>query len=244
MTNIYGRLEKNIFQGSIDNKIVIFKKVIRGFMKPNELIQKIRDEYKKARHPIIKSGRIKRGTNRTISSIAEDIFAAFIETRIPKDREIWIDPQITVRALNNKSGKRALLFRPDVCVYNPKKRILEKIFDLKMDVGYNRLEFVKQAGRNSLLLKKIVKHSGYCKLSGCDFKFLPGLECNFIVISDGNIKEGSYEAIEAYFNKNKHLRLFTLVKGHLNHVENGFSIRVEDFKRLDHELKCNIVRRN
>ncbi len=207
-------------------------------MSPQNFIFQIRKAYIKAGRPVIKSVRIKRGTNHTISSIAEDIFAKYVEDKISKTREVWVDPQITVKSLKNGSGKRALLFRPDVCVYNPKERVIEKIFDLKMDLGYKRKEFVKQARKNAVLLNRITQRKAKCKLNGgYDLTFLPGLECNFIVISDRNISKSDYKKVESYFRKTKREKLFTLIKGHLNHIEKGFEIRKNDFKRLDYEIE-------
>ena len=129
-------------------------------MTKEKFVWYIREEYLKARKTVIKDSKIIRGTSHSISSLSEDIFGKYISDLISSDYEIWIDPQISVKDISNSSGKRIKIFRPDVCVYNKLKKRIELIFDLKMDLGYKRNEFIEFVKKRSLELILIKRKDG------------------------------------------------------------------------------------
>ena len=205
-------------------------------MRPEKFLTKIRAAYVKARNPVLPSKHIKRGTSRSISSVAEDLFASYLESMIPRDYEIWIDPQITINNLKNKSGKRSLLFRPDICIINCKTNRIEMIFDIKMDLGYKRNNFISQVKVRIGELNNIVKHTARCSLKDDELKFSNKLKWNYVVMSAGNITPEQYDKVETWFTNTEKATLFTLSRGeHLNTYSDNFELRVnsDDFKRID-----------
>jgi hypothetical protein len=208
-------------------------------VRPEEFLARLHKEYLKASDPIIPSKQIKRGTSHTISSIAEDVFASYLEPKIHRHYEIWIDPQISIDNLKNKSGKRSLLFRPDICIINCKTNRIEMIFDLKMDLGYKRNEFISQVKVRVAELNKIVKHTAKCFLKkDCKLKFSKKLKWNYVVISEGNISPVQYRKVEEWFENTRKANLFTLSKGkgkNLRTKMNDFkpSTNSNDFQRIN-----------
>lgn len=170
-------------------------------MKINELINKIRDEYLKAKNPIIPSPQITRGTSHTISSYAEDIFAKFIADHCNKQFSVWIDPQISIKTLSNASGKRKLLFRPDICVVNNNTNCIQMIFDLKMDLGYKRNSFIKEVETKKNELEIIRRHEASCSLKkDSKLTFSNKISWNYIILSSGNISGIQMQTILKTFN--------------------------------------------
>lgn len=211
-------------------------------MKPKDLVSNIRQAYIKARNPIVDQSNIKRGTSRTISSITEDLVAEYVASKINKKFEVWVDPQIIVKDLKNSSGKKSLLFRPDISIFNISSKKIVKIFDIKMDLGYKRNEFIDLAKKRKNQLKKIVNHTGSCSLRENErLYFDKNLLWDYIIISKGNMSKNQYEKIETYFNKNNLGALFSFVlNGHLNSYNYDYVpiINVRDFNKLNKELKA------
>lgn len=215
------------------------------------LLREIRTEYLKARQSVRPSGNIIRGTAHTISSYAEDIFAEYISEFIDKDEfEVWIDPQISVDGLRNKSEKRTLLFRPDVCIFRRATSVVEMIFDLKMDLGFNR-ELIKHVNDRIEEMSKFRGAKGRCKISGKkEISFNPHLVWNYIVISEKNISEKGREGIISFFESlpiNDSAKMFTLVNGHLNSSDTDYSfeenINRQDFAALKEFVKISLHQR-
>ena len=211
-------------------------------MEDVELIKKIHAEYLKAKSSILQSDNVIRGTAHTISSLTEDIVAKYIADLTEVSRLIWIDPQITVPTLTNASGKRKLLFRPDLAIFNTKKNTIEMVFDIKMDLGYKRNEFVTQVTASTNRLEKIKSEKGFCNLNDkrVEFTFTESLRWNYIVVSPGNISERKFaETIKAIRNDNL-ANIFILVnKGHLNVPQYNYekNINSKDFALLKKEIR-------
>lgn len=212
-------------------------------MKRNELINKIRAEYLKAKNPIIVSPKLTRGTSHTISSYAEDIFAKFIADQCHKQFSVWIDPQISIKALPNTTGKRKLLFRPDICVVNNINNCIQMIFDLKMDLGYKRNSFIKEVKAKLNELNVIKKHEAECSIKpNTKLFFSNKISWNYIIISGGNISVAQRQKILNDFKDLKPSKIFILVDGHLNDQSANYKpiINTNDFKNLKLELSKNL----
>ncbi len=212
-------------------------------MDDNKLLENIRGKYLEARSSLFPNDKnILRGTSRTISSLAEDIFAKYVSERLGDNFEIWIDPQITMKSLRNSSGNRPLLFRPDICVVRKENLTVEMIFDLKMDLGYSRKEFVKQAKTvlEKLSLIRKDKDKAKCSLKkGKEISFNQELILRYVIFSKANISEKSYKQINQDFEGNDEVKLYWLSSGeHLNSYSEDFKIEIcqTDFKNLKEEL--------
>ncbi len=134
--------------------------------KHKQFIDSIYNLYLEARKNKFPSAQndIIRGTSHSISAIAEDLFAQYCADILPfKSSVILIDPQISFigSGLKNQSGKRPLLFRPDVCI--TVDNVITKVFDIKTDLGYKRTEIIGQVKLLDIFIKKI-------KGLNCDLK--------------------------------------------------------------------------
>lgn len=138
-------------------------------MKETELLEvflkNIRKAYLKARRPILTNvkknkNNVKRGENRQISAIGEDLFGELIYDCL-KSRKVFIF--INQPIIYGKRQPR----KPDVIVCLKKKNIynIKYMIDLKMDTGHIRKTFVKHAN-NLKKICRILKNSN--KLSGKD----------------------------------------------------------------------------
>lgn len=210
-------------------------------MTNQQLIDRIRKEYSHSKKALFYSKKIKRGTKHTISSFTEDLFAKYIDGKIQDNYEIWIDPQISIDSLKNESGKRALQFRPDICIYDIRTNQIKSIFDIKMDLGYKRKEFVEQVDKKIKQLKKIINHEGKCSLlPEKQFKFKNNLYWNYIIVSPGNIPGDQLSSVKNFFKINKQANLFILLKaGHLNDNSPDYKpiANHQDFQKIESELK-------
>ena len=212
-------------------------------MTKDKLIKRLRTEYLKAKEPIISSRKIIRGTSHSISSYAEDIFAKFIADQFKQKFKILIDPQISIPSLQNSSGNKIFLFRPDICVICTQTNCIKMIFDLKMDLGYRRNNFIDFVESRNYELKKIKNHKASCSLiPNQDIFFSENLIWNYIIISSGNISQTQMNIIVDYFSKNKMANFYILVEGHLNDFKNNnFTINDQHFNNLTNEINNNFT---
>lgn len=211
-------------------------------MRGNELIKKIRKLYLDARKLPPLSNGIMRCTNRIISAFVEDLFALYIKSHLRrKHLEIWIDPQITIPKLKNKSKKRIFTFRPDICIYNKKKNQVIAVFELKMDIGYKRDIFCLQVGEKIKDLNRISFEKGKMNYCESKFTFAKGIKWKYIIVSTGNAKKQQIDKIKRYFKINKqNTSLFILNEGdYLNSHKQNIIINPckRDFERLEAYLK-------
>lgn len=109
-----------------------------------KFLKNIRKVYLKARRPILKNKKnkanIRRGENRQIYSISEDLFGELIYDSLNNNKVfIFINQPISY-------GKRQPR-KPDVIVCTKKNDIynIKYMLDLKMDTGHIRKKFKKHA---------------------------------------------------------------------------------------------------
>jgi hypothetical protein len=191
-------------------------------MKSEIFINEVRKMYKNARetkYPSKNKIVIKRGTNHTISSHAEDLFAKYCSEKLPNKGtyQILIDPQITfpTSGLRNKSGKRPLLIRPDICILN--NGVAKIFFDIKMDIGRKRTEFISLIKESACLKERI--RAKYAKASDgqtkkpISFRIDYKLESCFVVISNGNINKESLKKIHEELRDIRGVKAYFLSSG-------------------------------
>ncbi|NCC56698.1 MAG: hypothetical protein EOM17_03635 [Synergistales bacterium] len=103
-----------------------------------------------------------------------------------------------------------------------KEKRIKALFDLKMDLGYQR-NFIEYAIARHDMLLKIIKERGNCKHDPfpSEFSFTKDLKWIFIVVSNANIGKAQMERITDYFNQRDEIGFFVLSIGkHLNDVNN------------------------
>jgi len=215
-------------------------------MKYQDLVNRIRNEYLNARksYSLISSERIQRGTSHTISSIIEDIIAEYLLNKLKNSTyAIWIDPQISIQGMKNRSNTRKFLFRPDLCIFDKNYKKIIAIFEVKMDLGFCRNTFIEYIEHRNEELLKINNKKGDCKklLPDISISFEDNLFWNYIVISNKNINEKKYKEIENYFKINNNVgKLFNIVSNeHPNSKEENIVLipNNEDFEKLDKYLE-------
>ena len=110
------------------------------------LIKEIIDLYFNARIPTFEHKRIKRGESRGISSLVEDLFAKYLLGVVDKKYDILISPILSFD-FKLEDKKKNLIMKPDICLASGCKAFA--FFDLKMDLGYKRKEFVDNCKKNA-----------------------------------------------------------------------------------------------
>ncbi len=196
---------------------------------------------RKIKFPSAKN-KINRGTSHSISSVAEDLFAKYCADILPSNSsiQILIDPQIsfTGSGFMNNSGKRPLLFRPDVCI--TVDNFITKVFDIKTDLGYKRNEITEQVKVLDTLIEKIKGLDCYLKIDKINnlkekFKISEDIKMVIVVIS-GASNSGNIEKTVEIISKNTKTEMLVLSKGQsINHYENTnrFIVNEADFNKLD-----------
>ncbi len=131
-------------------------------MEDKEFVKEVATLYRKARTSIYPDELIRRGRNHTVASQVEDLFAAFVLRNLPEigklDGRVFIDQPITF----SKEGRRKSLY-PDVAIGLQNR--LTQLWDLKMDLGWNRRGFLEFCAGKSALVKEI---------RGCEAKLFDG----------------------------------------------------------------------
>ena len=166
----------------------------------------------------------------------QDLFANYISEILGDDFEIWIDPQLSIPALKNKSGKRTLVFRPDLCVVRKRKKRIELLFDFKMDLGYKRNNFIEQVSERAEELNVIrEKTAKWSQRKQDEFSFNKKVVWDFVVISTGNMSKKNLHRVLEASDLIESVNIYFLVDGeHPNTYANNYepAIRFEDFRRL------------
>lgn len=207
-------------------------------MTPQIFFKEIVSLYHKARIPLYKSPRIKRGESRPVPSQVEDLFAKYLDGIVPENIEILVAPIITFK-INNKDST----IKPDICLL--RNNVAFAFYDLKMDLGYKRNEFFPNCEKYYMRmgeLKSIVcqtkdgisKNKRKINISKSIRYYVP-------VISNGNISKSAMNDIVRKFKKLKNSKLYILSTGkHPNtyHVSKkqaleGIIINENEFKKLD-----------
>lgn len=209
-------------------------------MTHQEFIEEIRKAYLGARKcyylPKKNAQVLRRGTSHTISSISEDIFAAYCaeKANLTDGLEVIADPQISFSGteLRNINNKKSLLIRPDVAIC--KKQEIVCLFDLKMDLGFNKAGFIDQATARNMQMN-LIKNK-ITTINGEQYFISPEIKFNYVLLSEKNGLRGLHhqnmEKIQALNNINA----FLLSDGdHLNSRSEGaiFKANEQDFERLD-----------
>lgn len=209
-------------------------------MTSHEFIEKIRNAYLKARNcsyqPVSNSHILRRGTSHTISSIAEDIFAGYCVEKVsrPEDYEVIADPQISFSGteLRNINDKKSLLIRPDVAIC--KNKTVTCLFDLKMDLGYNRSDFMKQAITKNQQINLIKNRNA--KINGEVYFISPDIMFNYLLLSEKNGLKGLHSQNMVTIKTLENIDAFILSDGdHLNsyNLKSTFTANELEFNRLD-----------
>ncbi|MDR2210071.1 MAG: hypothetical protein LBO65_01190, partial [Spirochaetaceae bacterium] len=166
-------------------------------MTPKNFIDQVRELYLARKEKREIAPGIYRGTNPSVSSETEDLFARYLKERLPDTVEIWVDPQISYEAEDtDKKGRR--IFRPDICVI--RDNTVTGAFELKMDLGYIREEFPPYAEGRAAMLRELGGEKGsITKRDPPEIRFAGGLVMNFVLINDNNISRPKLRKVEDYF---------------------------------------------
>ncbi|GBD98151.1 hypothetical protein BMS3Abin07_00159 [bacterium BMS3Abin07] len=213
-------------------------------MSPRNFIKEIIKLYFDARKP--KFGhrrRIKRGESRSISSLVEDLFAKYLLGVVDNKYDILISPILSFD-FKLADRKRNLIMKPDICLASSGKAYA--FFDLKMDLGYKRKEFIDNCRRNDKIIQQI--KGKQCKFNDGLDKSLPKnnltiskrLKYHIVVISAENIKSDDFRKNTKNFKTLKSSSIYVLTTGlhpntygkEQNEILNEIKINMTDFKKL------------
>lgn len=95
-------------------------------MEPRGFIRKVIELYREARKPRFYHPSIKRGLNRAISGLTEDLLSYFLAVNLTEDYDLFTNQNITF-----SNGIKTI--RPDTVIV--KNNVIEHIIDIKMDFG-------------------------------------------------------------------------------------------------------------
>jgi len=212
-------------------------------MTPRNFIKEIIRLYFDARRPTFEHRRIKRGESRGISSLVEDLFAKYLLEVVDNKYDILISPILSFD-FKLEDKKKNLIMKPDICLASESKAFA--FFDLKMDLGYKRKEFVDNCKKNDEIIQKI--RGKQCKFKDGIDKSLPEnyltisreLKYHVVVISSGNIKQDDFNKNEKDFKGLKNSCLYILTTDlHPNtygkeqdEVLNQIKINTNEFEKL------------
>jgi hypothetical protein len=101
-------------------------------MTPQELFRQLAYMYINARKPIFYHPRITRGRSHTLASQVEDLFAYFLSLNLTENLYFLVDQPLNY-------GKKQLY--PDISIV--KDNVIQHVFDIKTDLGWNRDGFSK-----------------------------------------------------------------------------------------------------
>lgn len=217
-------------------------------MTDKELIDKIIELYKEARVTTILKKNIRRGRNHSISSKVEDLFAVYIaellsdnSDSLPDNIELLIDQPFTY--LTDKT----YAIYPDIAVIINRKVV--KVFDIKMDLGWNR-DFYPFCKEKQELIDEIqglnVKAKDGATKAETFYQLSQSLKYNIVIVSNENISQKKREENEnriSTLDKNK-IEVFILTQDiHPNNYDEqtvrNIPLRKPDFDRLKNEIKNN-----
>jgi hypothetical protein len=213
-------------------------------MNENEFVQAIHRKYVNVQKGKEIAAGIYRGTSQSISSFTEDTFAKFIKEILPNGYDIWVDPQIVLdnkRKQLGNSRSKILLFRPDVCIIHKESKKIVAIFEIKMDFGFYRDNFVEYVTTKNSELQKIKTDTAHCSIKNTkEISFTETLQWNFLIISNGNINEKKKKKITDFFEKHDEIKLFILTSGDhlsLNGKDNKFYPNKKAFSAINSIIK-------
>lgn len=212
-------------------------------MTDKEFIDKIIDLYKEARVTTIIRKNIRRGRNHSISSKVEDLFAVYISELLSENIEILIDQPFTYHT------DKTYAIYPDIAIIKDNQII--KIFDLKMDLGWNR-EFYPFCNEKQNLIEEIrgleVKAKDGTTKEQRNYTISQEVKYNIVIVSNENISKKNRDANEAQISKldkNK-IEIFILTQDiHPNNYDEqivtNITLRHDDFGKLKNEIIKNPI---
>ncbi len=215
-------------------------------MTHEELISHVRQAYLKAREcaypPSNHSTILARGSSRPISALTEDLIGCYCAERAPSSahNRVLVEPPISFKgsALKNRSGKSALLIKPDVVLLH---RDEARVFlDIKTDLGHKRKDMFDTAQEHEALLERIKGkpahfNDGRTK-AGQQMVISSNIRSYYVVLSEGNI--GKLD-LEGHLERIKQLKrvgvLLLTIGDHLNSYEQGarWDLNERDLGSLD-----------
>ncbi len=197
-----------------------------------EFLIEVRNLHIKARNAKFRKGKIVenvfRCTSHSISSEFEDLLAEYCSHFINTSKSsIFIDPQITFenKEFRNRSGKRGLLYRPDIIVVKNNEIVL--LIDAKVDIGFNRKNFGALINEKVKLVEKIAGQMVKFKLP--DKKSFSGIKISqsikltcFVASGRSGITQPNLDEITPA----KRINIFHLSKG--GHLNNYSDLKGDD----------------
>jgi hypothetical protein len=113
------------------------------------------------------------------------------------------------------------------------------VFELKMDLGFQRNDFFPRAKKQAALLKKL--KDGCCSITGepRTIDFAGGLEMNFVIFSGANISARKMRAVEDRFAAADAPGPLYILSGGAHPNDKGVTtVNDEAFGRLKKKLKA------
>ena len=176
-------------------------------MNTHEFVGNVIKLYHEARILAFPHKKIKRGESRSISSLAEDLFAKFIVEKI-KCQTIYVNQPMFIPAL----GKR----KPDIAVV--RDNAITAFCDLKTSMGYNReglyslcqrhSDWIRKArGKQCTLIDGVTKEKRAYAISG-------SASYSVVILTDTNINPKLLaEQIEGAARLNPFISIYILTSG-------------------------------
>ncbi len=196
----------------------------RAIIDRKKLLEGLVKEYFKARNPLFPvKQKLFRGESRAIYGVAEDLLGYEIARRAPNGVILYLN-----QVLTSTNGIDHGRIKPDIAVW--KGNEFRLFLDLKMDLGYNRNEFIGQAEARDEQIRKLCQQEvSFWRKSNSSTghireqevaRVTKGVRYIYVVVSDGNIDAGLYTEIRREVSRLRHVKMITLVRGvHLNEYE-------------------------
>lgn len=205
-------------------------------MTPKDFIKETINRYHKARCPLYPHKRIFRGESRAIASEIEDLFARYLIACLPSKTKIFINQTITTGM-----GTERQRIKPDLII--TRDGIITAILDLKMDLGYKRIEFLdywKQRDKQILSLRgnefSLFVKSGKYKTKTV-LQFARDAKLLFVLVTDKNINPNLLAPVLKMKGKMPHSDLFILSQvTHPNQYEMSISDVLKEIKINEQEF--------
>ncbi len=163
---------------------VVLTKREEEIISPTDFIKEIINQYHLARIPFYPKDKIYRGRSRSISPLAEDLFAKYLAENDDTIEKIYVDQSIVIE----NDTKR---FIPDIVII--KNNEITTFIDLKMDLGYKRDGLIELCKKDGYLLD-IVRGKNCQLIEGrnktkVNYKISNKAIYDIVIISDQNISK-------------------------------------------------------
>ncbi|WP_282773622.1 hypothetical protein [Phaeodactylibacter xiamenensis] len=158
---------------------------------------------------------IRRGKSHSIAGIAEDLFATLIAQKL-KDKNLLflVNKVFSVRI---PGVKRAKSFQPDIAIV--KNNVLTHIFEIKMDLGWNRNPKQYLIEKNNFIqqMKDHALKPWFHKTDEVPIEVSKNLAIQVVVLSGKNIGQKKLDRIQLDIEPLENIELYILSNGmHLN----------------------------